>query len=114
MTMLTEDMMDPKSVKPTHDFVLVETVMPPTERESGLLLPQSAVDKELRLRGTVVATGPGRRNKNGVRVPLDVAVGDVVHIGHYVGRSPAGLPKNFLLVRETDLLCVEEEDETGD
>ena len=66
-------------ITPLGDRVIVR----PDEREgekklaSGILLPETA-DKEKLMTGTVVAVGPGKRDEDGERVPLDVQKGDNV------------------------------------
>ena len=65
--------------KPLGDRVLVK----PDERggekklASGIIIPKTA-DTEKLFTGTVVATGPGRRDDDGARMPLEVAEGDRV------------------------------------
>ena len=50
---------------------------------SGLVIPDTA--KEKPQEGKVLAVGPGRIDDNGNRVPLDVAVGDIVIYSKYGG-----------------------------
>jgi chaperonin GroES len=45
---------------------------------SGIILSKKDEDQKVEM-GTVVAVGNGRRNNDGVRVPLDVKVGDKVY-----------------------------------
>ena len=45
---------------------------------SGIIL-QKKEEREQLETGTIVAVGSGRRNNEGVRVPLDVSVGDKVY-----------------------------------
>jgi chaperonin GroES len=62
-----------------HDRVVVKPLEKAGERElpSGIILPDT-VDKEKLLTGTVVAVGPGRVTDAGVRIPMEVAVGNTV------------------------------------
>ena len=74
-------------VKQTKKFSLVplgdRVVILPSEKEgekklaSGIIIPET-VDKEKLLKGEVVAVGPGRRNDEGKRVPIEVKPGDTV------------------------------------
>ena len=66
------------SVKPTGDRVVVRPDEAGGEKKlaSGIILPAS--DKEKPVEGTVVAVGPGRLADNGMRLPMEVAVGDKV------------------------------------
>jgi chaperonin GroES len=71
------------TLKPLGDRLVVE----PQEQEqitaSGLVLPETA--KEKPQQGTIIAAGPGRRDDDGKRIPLDVAVGDTVLYAKYGG-----------------------------
>ena len=44
---------------------------------SGIIIPET-VDKKESMRGEVVAVGPGRRNDEGKRIPVEVKPGDTV------------------------------------
>jgi chaperonin GroES len=80
----------------------------PLEREamtkSGIMLPDTATEKPMR--GTVVATGEGRRNEQGARVPLDVQVGDEILFAKYAGTEFKHEDEDFLILAEKDVLAV--------
>jgi chaperonin GroES len=63
------------AVKPLEDRIVIKTNEAETTTASGLVIPDTA--KEKPQEGTVIAVGPGRFD-DGVRVPMDVKVGDVV------------------------------------
>jgi chaperonin GroES len=53
---------------------------------SGIYVPETA--KEKPQEGKVMAAGPGRRDEEGKRIPMDVAVGDrVLYAGTPAPRS---------------------------
>jgi len=58
-------------------------VVKPSEKEgekrlaSGIIIPES-VNKEKLLKGEVITVGPGRRNDEGKRIPIEVKPGDTV------------------------------------
>lgn len=56
-------------------------------------------------RGRVVAVGPGEWLKSGVRRPVDVHIGDVVHFSDSCGRPC----DDYLMIREDDIAFVEVE-----
>ena len=66
------------SIKPLEDRIVIKQVEAEQTTASGLVIPDTA--KEKPQEGEVVAVGPGRIDDNGNRVPLDVAVGDKVHL----------------------------------
>src|SRR6266567_8629324 len=70
-------------LKPLEDRILVQPLEAEQTTASGLVIPDTA--KEKPQEGTVLATGPGRIDDNGNRVPLDVNVGDKVIYSKYGG-----------------------------
>jgi chaperonin GroES len=93
-------------LKPLADRMVVE----PKEQEevtaSGLVLPETA--KEKPQQGTVLSIGPGRRDDDGNRVPMDVAVGDSVLYAKYAGTEIKIDGKKLLILKESDILAIVE------
>ena len=58
------------TIKPLEDRILVQPLEAEQTTASGLVIPDTA--KEKPQEGKVLATGPGRIDDNGNRVPLDV------------------------------------------
>lgn len=85
--------------KPLADRVLVEPVQAETKTASGIIIPDTA--KEKPQEGTVVAVGPGKKDE-----PLTVKVGDKVLYGKYSGTELKLEGKDYLIVREGDLLGI--------
>ena len=73
---------------------------------SGIVLPDTA--KEKPQEGRIVAAGPGRRLDSGDLVPLEVKVGDKVLYAKYSGTEVKLDGKEYLIVREADILAVME------
>ncbi len=94
------------NLKPLADRLVVE----PKEREetlpSGLVLPETA--KEKPQEGTVLAAGPGRRDDDGKRIAMDVAVGDKVLYAKYGGTEVKIDGKKLLILKESDILAIVE------
>ncbi|MBE2223417.1 MAG: co-chaperone GroES [Anaerolineae bacterium] len=92
------------NLKPLADRLVVE----PKEREetlpSGLVLPETA--KEKPQEGVVLAAGPGRRDDDGNRIAMDVAVGDVVLYAKYGGTEVKMDGKKLLILKESDILAI--------
>ena len=91
-------------LKPLGDRLVVE----PTEGEemtaSGIYVPETA--KEKPQEGKVVAVGPGRKDEEGKRVPMDVAEGDRVLYAKYAGTEVKLEDKKYLILKETDILGI--------
>ena len=92
------------TIKPLEDRVLVQPLEAETTTASGLVIPDTA--KEKPQEGKVVATGPGRIDDKGNRVPLDVAEGDVVIFSKYGGTELKYNGEEYLLLSSRDLLAV--------
>jgi chaperonin GroES len=92
------------NLKPLGDRIVVE----PAEREertaSGIILPESA--KEKPQEGEVLAVGPGRRDDDGERVPMDVKKGDRVLYAKYSGTEVKVDDKKLLIMKESDVLAL--------
>lgn len=94
------------SVKPMDDRVLVKPIELADRTASGIYLPESA--KERPVRGKVVAVGPGKRLDNGQRAKPSVKKGDTVVYGKYAGTEVEIKGAEHLILRESELLGVEE------
>jgi chaperonin GroES len=94
------------NLKPLGDRVVVEPIEQEEITSSGLVLPETA--KEKPQRGTVQAVGPGGRDEQGKRSPLDVNPGDTVLFAKYAGTEFKIDGKKLLILKENDLLAIVE------
>ncbi|MBL8964949.1 MAG: co-chaperone GroES [Phycisphaeraceae bacterium] len=92
------------SVKPLEDRVLVKPAEAETKTASGIYLPETV--KEKPVRGTIVATGPGKLMENGKRAQMSVRKGDTVVYGKYSGTEVEIKGVKHLIIRESELLGV--------
>jgi len=93
-------------VKPLSDYLLVEPLFKETTLPSGIVIPDTV--KEKPQEGKVVAVGPGRRDEDGDRIPMEIKVGDVVMYKKWGGTEMKIEGKDVLLVKEEDILAVVE------
>lgn len=91
------------SIKPLQDRVLIEPLEEKEEKIGSIIIPDTA--KEKPQEGKVVAVGPGRQ-ENGKVIPLQVKVGDRVLYGKYAGTEIKKDGKEYLIVRESDILAI--------
>jgi chaperonin GroES len=94
------------NMRPLRDRILVERIEEQEQRVGGIIIPDSA--KEKPQQGRVVAVGKGRVNDKGEVFPLDVAAGDVVLFGKYGGSEIKIEGKEYLILREEEVLGVVE------
>lgn len=87
------------NIKPLADRVLVEPMEAETTTASGIIIPDNA--KEKPQKGTVVAIGNGKIDE-----PLTVKVGDIVLYGKFSGTDLKLEGKDYLMMRESDILAI--------
>lgn len=86
-------------IKPLADRVLVEPKEAETKTASGLYIPDTA--KEKPQQGTVIATGPGKKDE-----PMEVKTGDVVIYGKYAGTEVTVEDKKYIIMKQSDILAI--------
>ena len=86
-------------VKPLADRVLIEPSAAEEKTASGIIIPDNA--KEKPNKGTVVAIGAGK-----VDEPMTVKVGDTVLYGKYSGTELSFEAKDYLLMRDSDIMAI--------
>jgi chaperonin GroES len=91
------------AIKPLEDRIVVQAVDAESTTASGLVIPDTA--KEKPQEGIVLAVGPGRF-EDGVRVPLDVSVGDKVLYSKYGGTDVKYGGEEYLVLSARDVLAV--------
>jgi chaperonin GroES len=103
-----------KQSKPSVNLVPVADrviIQPLSEEEnerqtdSGIIIPATVNESDDTQRGTVVAVGPGRRNDDGERMPLDeISEGDTVifQFGEKINVDS----EEYYIVAETNILAV--------
>lgn len=87
------------NIKPLADRVLIEPAPAETKTASGIIIPDTA--KEKQQKGTVVAVGPGTKEN-----PITVKVGDTVLYAKY-GHTDIKLDGvDYLMMREGEILAI--------
>lgn len=92
-------------IKPLSDHVLIEPIKEEEKTKGGILLPETA-EKERPEQGKVVAVGPGKKNKAGQIVSLEVKVGDKVLFTKYGPNEIKVEGKEYLIAKEEDILAI--------
>ena len=94
------------NLKPLGGRVVIEPLEQEDVTAGGIVLPDTA--KEKPQRGKVLSVGPGERDEDGKRIPMDVSVGDTVLFAKYAGTEIKVESKKVLILRESDLLAIVE------
>lgn len=84
MHLLIFKLFTPMQIQPLSDRVLLRGVEAEMVTKSGIYLPENA-NKERPHIYEVVAIGPGKKDKDGNTVTIDLKVGDHVISGQYSG-----------------------------
>ena len=96
--------MEKSKIQPLADRVLVEPLEAEEKTASGIVIPDSAREKQQK--GKVIAIGKGRINEEGKVSPLEVKVNDQVLFGRYSGSEIKIGATDYLIVKEDDILGI--------
>jgi len=94
-------------IKPLHDHILVERIEEEVKK-GGIIIPDTA--KEKPQQGKIIAVGDGRRDEKGNKIPLVVKKGDIILFGKYSGNEIQLVDKEYLIIREDDILGIIEKE----
>ena len=91
-------------VRPLHDRIMVERLEEQEVRRGGIIIPDTA--KEKPQEGKVIAVGTGTVGDDGKKIPLDVKAGNKILFGKYSGSEVKIDDKEYLIMREEDVLAI--------
>ena len=91
-------------IKPLGDRVVIRVLEQEEKTAGGIFLPDTA--KEKPSQGEVMAVGSGKVQENGMRIPLEVSVGDKIIFSKYAGTEVKVEGTEYLIVSERDILAV--------
>jgi len=91
-------------IRPLHDRILVERLEEQEVKKGGIIIPDTA--KEKPQEGKVIAAGNGKVTEDGKKIPLDVKAGDRILFGKYSGSEVKIEDKEYLILREEDVLAI--------
>lgn len=91
-------------IKPLADRVVVKPLEEEEGKQGSIIIPDTA--KEKPMQGKVVAVGAGRISDNGVKVEMQVKVGDQILYGKYSGTEITVDNVEYLIMRESDIFAV--------
>src|SRR5206468_6114772 len=94
----------PMKIRPLHDRMLIERLEEREVKKGGIIIPDTA--KEKPQEGKVIAVGNGKVSDDGKKIPLDVKAGDKILFGKYSGSEVKLDDKEYLIMREEDVLAI--------
>lgn len=98
--------MSKPNYRPLSDRVIVEPSSAEQTTKSGIVLPDSAQEKPQT--GRVIQVGAGRVTDEGKTIPMNVKEGDTVIYSKYGGTEIKVEGIEYLIVKESDILAVQE------
>ena len=90
--------------RPLHDRVVVRRIDSDEKTAGGIIIPDTA--KEKPQEGEVVSVGPGARDDDGDRIPMDVNAGDRILFGKWSGTEVKIDGEDLLIMKESDIMGV--------
>lgn len=91
-------------LRPLGNRVLLRRLEAEETLKGGIILPDNAKKKQEH--AEVVAIGTGKKDKNGVLIPIPVKVGDIVLIEKYSGQEVALNDEDYVIARADDLIAI--------
>ena len=92
------------NIQPLGDRVVVKLIEQTEKTKSGIYVPDTAKDKPQE--AEVLAVGPGARNEDGERIPMDVKVGDRIVFSRYGGTEVKFDGESVMILSERDILGI--------
>lgn len=93
-----------EALVPLHDRVIIKRLDGEEVTSGGIFIPDTA--KEKPSRGEVLAVGPGSKDENGNRQPLDVKEGDHVLFGKWSGTEVKIDGEELVVMKESDIFAI--------
>jgi chaperonin GroES len=90
--------------RPLGDRVVIRRVEEEAKTKGGIIIPDNA--KEKPQEGEVISVGPGARDEDGKRIPIDVLTGDRILFGKWSGSEVKIDGEELLIMKEADILGV--------
>ncbi|MBR6801137.1 MAG: co-chaperone GroES [Eubacteriaceae bacterium] len=90
-------------LQPLADRVVLKVKEAEVKTASGLFMPEES--KEKPVQAEVVAVGPGTYS-NGVKVEMEVSVGDTVIYSKFAGTEIDVDGVSYLIIRQSDILAI--------
>ena len=92
------------NIKPLADRVVIKLVEAEEKTQSGIILTATAQEKPQI--AEVVAVGPGKKNDDGVIIPVALEVGQKVIAAKYSGTEVKLDGVEYTIIAEKDILAV--------
>ncbi len=92
------------NIKPLSDHIVLKAIKEEPSK-SGILLPDTA-EADKKEQGEVIAVGPGKLDKDGNRVAMEVKVGDKVIFKSYGPSEVKVGAEEYMIAEQDDILGI--------
>jgi len=93
-----------EKLEPLSNRVIVRPIETEEVSKGGIILPDTA--KEKPQEGEIIAVGPGRVTDEGVRIPMEVKVGDRIIFAKYAGTEVKLNDEKLMIMSESDIMAI--------
>ena len=93
-----------EKLEPLGDRVIVRPIETQEVSKGGIILPDTA--KEKPQDGKIIAVGPGKLTDTGIRIPMEVKVGDRVMFSRYTGTEVKLDDEKLLIMSQSDIMAI--------
>jgi len=90
-------------LKPLSNRVLVRRLAAEEKLKGGIILPDTAKKKQEQ--AEVVAIGAGKKDKEGVLIPMPVKPGDLILMEKYSGQDVTFDNEEYVILRADDIIA---------
>jgi chaperonin GroES len=94
----------PTRLRPLGNRVIVRRLESEEKLKGGILLPENAKKKQEQ--ASVIAVGPGKRDKSGNLNPVTVKIGDTVLMEKYSGQEVKIEDEDYIIVNADELIAI--------
>src|SRR5262245_56245729 len=91
-------------LQPLGNRILVRRLVADEKLKGGIVIPDTAKKKQEQ--AEVVATGTGKKDKNGRPIPMPVKVGDIILMEKYSGQEVTLNDQDFVILRADDVIAI--------
>ena len=92
------------ALKPLGNRVLVARIEDDETTKGGIILPDSAKQKQQKAK--VIAVGTGQKTEAGKELPIPVSVGDIVLLDKYSGQEVTIDEEEYLIAKVDDIIAI--------
>lgn len=95
------------TLKPLGNRVLVKRLEAEEKLKGGIILPETAKKKQEQ--ACVIATGTGKKDKNGTLIAMPVKEGDLILMEKYSGQEVTLNDEEHVILRADDIIAIVEQ-----